>query len=225
MNSLSTHITWERCRVRCASFQATCFTLWSRASRVRNRETTVGGSRKGNLGRDRRLRHKGEALHSLITLVHRSLTGGRHPKCSVKMTTNTVTFPSPSPAMTPPASSETQSLQPRHPALSVSCHTSAIEVCDLVYSASISSWDGIERFYEPNATYENPFVTATSRTLLADIHTVASHLSQIDVPKPIAVLHALFGLKKEKLWTDPWFSALSVWSEIGDVCESESFGE
>lgn len=105
----------------------------------------------------------------------------------------------------------------------MSCHTSAIEVCDLVYSASVSSWDTIERFYEPNATYENPFVTANSRALLSDIHAVASHLSQIDVPRPVAVLQGLFGLKKEKLWTDPWFRALSVWGEIGDVCESESF--
>ncbi|EKM59496.1 uncharacterized protein PHACADRAFT_250032 [Phanerochaete carnosa HHB-10118-sp] len=138
------------------------------------------------------------------------------------MTSNTVAFPTPSRAVTPSVSSET-SLQARHPVVSMSCHTSAVEVCDLVYSASISSWDAIERFYEPNATYENPFVTASSRTLISDIHAVASHLSHIDVPRPVAVLHALFGLKKEKLWMSPWFRAVSVWGETGDVCESESF--
>ncbi|GJE84865.1 hypothetical protein PsYK624_009410 [Phanerochaete sordida] len=138
------------------------------------------------------------------------------------MASNTVAFPSASPAATPSAASET-ALRTRQPMLSMSCHTSAIEVCDLVYSASMSSWDAIERFYEPNAMYENPFVTASSRALLSDIHTVAAHLSEIDVPKPVAVLQALFGLKKEKLWTDPWFRALAVWGEIGDVCESESF--
>jgi hypothetical protein len=140
------------------------------------------------------------------------------------MASNSITFPAVSPAASPSVDSEA-SLQQRYSVVPISCQTSAIEVCDLVYSASISSWNAIERFYEPTATYENPFVTASSRALLADIHSVASHLSQIDVPRPVAVLYTLFGLKKERLWTDPWFRALTVWSEIGDVCESESFGE
>ena len=124
-----------------------------------------------------------------------------------------------------PFSETSEESRNRQSVISLSCHNSAIEVCDLVYSASVSSWDAIERFYEPNATYENPFVTATSRALLSDIHTVASHLSQVDVPRPLAVLYALFGMKKETLWTNPWFKALRVWNEMGDICESESVGE
>ena len=113
----------------------------------------------------------------------------------------------------------------RQSVISLSCYNNAIEVCDLVYSASVTSWDAIERFYEPSATYENPFVTATSRALLSEIHTLASHLSQVDVPRPLAVLCALFGIKRESIWTDPWFRALRVWNEMGDICESESVGK
>ncbi len=139
------------------------------------------------------------------------------------MAANTVTFPA---ALS--ASNSMLSLnyyaENRQSVVSVS-HATALEICDLVYGASVPSWEAIERFYEPSATYENPIVTATSRAVIADIHTMASHLAQIDVPRPVAVLHALLGMKMEYAWRQPWFRALQVWSEVEDVCESESFGE
>ncbi|CAL1700214.1 unnamed protein product [Somion occarium] len=108
-------------------------------------------------------------------------------------------------------------------ALSVSHHATALEICDIVYGPTIPPWDTIERFYEPSATYENPFLTATSRDVISDIHTLASQLAQVDVPKPVAVLFALFGMERRGRWKDPWFRAVQVWSEVGDVCESDSF--
>ena len=66
-------------------------------------------------------------------------------------------------------------------------------------------------------------VTATSRRVLADIHAVAAQLAQFDVPRPLAVLYALLGFKQENIQS--WFRLLRVWSESGDICESESFGE
>lgn len=116
-------------------------------------------------------------------------------------------------------------METRHSALSISRHATALEICDLVYSASEPSWEAIERFYEPNAIYENPVVTATSRAVIADIHTVAGQLAEIDIPRPLAVLYALFGVKREPGGFDPLFRLLRAWSETGDVCESESFGE
>ena len=140
------------------------------------------------------------------------------------MDANSVTFPT-HPSATTSAGSSVQTLQRRQSVLSLSCHANAIEVCDFMYSASPSSWDSVSRFYEPSATYENPFVTATSRSMLSDIHSLAAHLSQIDVPRPLAVLHAIFGMKRDKLWIDPWLKAVRVWNEIGDICENESIGE
>lgn len=137
---------------------------------------------------------------------------------SMTMTTNnsTVTFPSaPSVHASPDAQSS---------GLSISNHATALEICDLVYGPTTPSWEAIERFYEPSATYENPILTATSREVIADIHYLSSQLAQVDVPKPVAVLFALFGVKRTGRWKDPWFRAIRVWSEINDVCESDSFG-
>ena len=53
-------------------------------------------------------------------------------------------------------------------------------------------------------------------------------LCYVDVPKPLAMLCILFRLKQPEPTTagsEPWFQGLRVWTEIGDVCESESFGE
>ncbi|KAK7696222.1 hypothetical protein QCA50_000875 [Cerrena zonata] len=130
-------------------------------------------------------------------------------------TSNSVTFPSaPSAHTTPDAQSS---------GLSISHHATALEICDLVYGPTPPSWDAIERFYEPSATYENPILTATSREVIADIHCLSSQLAQVDIPKPVAVLFALFGVKRTGRWKDPWFRAIRVWSEINDVCESDSF--
>lgn len=168
-------------------------------------------------------------LHARLGPLHcASSSSPPPPKTTTKMAANTVTFPAVSRAQTPHISSlsstdDADAEHRRHSVVSlVSCHASAVEICDLVYSANVSAWGSIERFYEPNAVYENPFVTATSRALLADIHTMGAQLSHIDVPRPLAVLYALLGVRRETMWTDPWFRAVKVWNEMGDVCESES---
>lgn len=141
------------------------------------------------------------------------------------MAANTITFPSGSPAPSSLLPSEA-SAETRQSALShLSRHVTALEICELVYSGSVPSWEAIERFYESNAIYENPLVTATSRKLIADIHTVAGQLARIDVPRPTAILYALFGVESDDPDLHRWFGLLRAWSEAGDVSESESFGE
>ncbi|KAH9938105.1 uncharacterized protein B0H18DRAFT_1132762 [Fomitopsis serialis] len=99
----------------------------------------------------------------------------------------------------------------------------AVEVCDLVYGPAVPSWSAVERFYEPDATYENPVVTATSRSVIADIHALSSRLAQLDIPKPVALLHSLFGISRGAGLQDSWFKAMSMWNEVTDVSESESY--
>jgi len=112
----------------------------------------------------------------------------------------------------------------------VSRHATALEVCDIVYgnSESATSLDAVERFYEANAIYENPFITATSRSVISDIYSLARQLCYVDIPKPLAMLYILLRLKPpDKPGTsassDSWFQGLRVWTEIGEICESESF--
>lgn len=136
-------------------------------------------------------------------------------------TTNTVVFP----AAVAPVSIASDAAESLHNALTHPHHSAALEICDLVYGSTPSSWETIERFYESSAIYENPFLTATSRAIIFDIHTLSSQLARLDIPKPKSVLFALFGVERTGRWADPWFRAISVWSEVGDVCESDSFGE
>ncbi|PCH40948.1 hypothetical protein WOLCODRAFT_137096 [Wolfiporia cocos MD-104 SS10] len=108
-------------------------------------------------------------------------------------------------------------------AASVSAHThraTALEICELVYAPARPSWDALERFYEPGATYESPLVTATSRAAIADVHALAHRLAQLDVPRPGALLHALLGGGGA---APTLFTAVRVWDEVRDVAETDSF--
>ncbi|EMD40511.1 hypothetical protein CERSUDRAFT_111108 [Gelatoporia subvermispora B] len=71
--------------------------------------------------------------------------------------------------------------------------------------------------------YENPFLTATSRTVIKDIHTLANQLSNLDVPRPMAVLYYLLGLTARESGETSWFRAVNIRNEITDICESDSF--
>ncbi|TFK72012.1 hypothetical protein BDN72DRAFT_764051 [Pluteus cervinus] len=109
----------------------------------------------------------------------------------------------------------------------VSLRATSAEVCHSVYGAHGGSPDAIERFYEANASdYENPFLTATSRSLISDIYRLSRQMSAVDIPHPVAVLCTLFRLKHSWLLRkaeQPLFHALRVWSKMGDIAESESF--
>lgn len=78
----------------------------------------------------------------------------------------------------------------------------------------------MQRIYEPNATYENPLITATSRQMITDIHRISRTCSELDMPTPLSLaassLRGASGLRR-------WFRVLRVWSEISDICETESF--
>lgn len=85
---------------------------------------------------------------------------------------------------------------------------------------------------EPNwlHSYENPLLTATSRSVIYDIHHLTNLLSPVDVPGPLAALYTLFRIQPPQIvpfsWlTDqPLFQALRGWRDIDDIHESESFG-
>ncbi|PIL37398.1 hypothetical protein GSI_01092 [Ganoderma sinense ZZ0214-1] len=130
---------------------------------------------------------------------------------------NTVTFPTTRPVSR--ASFDTASVT----SLYNPHHAAATEVCELFYGASPPAWQAIERYYDPNAVYENPFITATSKSTIGDVHALARFLGQLDVPKPGAVLCTLFGLSPEHRWREAWFRGVSMWNEVNDVCECESF--
>jgi len=105
----------------------------------------------------------------------------------------------------------------------LSRQATALEICDIVYGNSNPDWEAIEHFYEASAVYENPFITATSREIIADISSLTRQLSEFDIPKPIAMLHTLFRLRRSEKMREPWFRALEVWTEVDEILESDSF--
>ncbi|TDL29392.1 hypothetical protein BD410DRAFT_833705 [Rickenella mellea] len=112
----------------------------------------------------------------------------------------------------------------------VTNRATALEIYDLVYgnSPQLSSVETVDRIYEINAdqisaVYENPLLTASSRQIIADINAISRQVSHIDVPRPLAMFKTLFRPTAASEAKDPWFEALRVWSDIEDICESESF--
>ncbi|KAG6897602.1 hypothetical protein C0992_013042 [Termitomyces sp. T32_za158] len=75
------------------------------------------------------------------------------------------------------------------------------------------------------AVYENPFLTATSRSVIADIHRLSRQLSSIDIPHPLAMFCTLFHIKipESSRKNNVLFRGVRVWTEMGDICESEGF--
>ena len=71
-------------------------------------------------------------------------------------------------------------------------------------------------------SYENPLLTATSRNVITDIYHAAQQWTEVDMPRPLMLLSRVFGRKTAP--RDPWFPVLRIWSEVGDICDAESFG-
>lgn len=68
-------------------------------------------------------------------------------------------------------------------------------------------------------------ITATSRALISDIHTLTRRCCAVDVPRPLSILHALLRVRPpNKFDADPWFKAIRIWPEVDDISETESFG-
>ncbi|KZW04144.1 hypothetical protein EXIGLDRAFT_758444 [Exidia glandulosa HHB12029] len=106
--------------------------------------------------------------------------------------------------------------------------SSAVEVHDIVYGAADSDapasvLDRLASSFDAGLQYENPMITASSREIISDIHFLTKQLAELDVPRPKAMLATLFGKRSEA--GEPWFQASRVWSELGDICESESFDD
>lgn len=73
---------------------------------------------------------------------------------------------------------------------------------------------------------------------MTDIFKLSRQLSVINIPRPIATLCALFRLKppevvlpsskdqsQRSVHDRTLFEAVRAWTDIGDVCEHESFGQ
>ncbi|KIJ63170.1 hypothetical protein HYDPIDRAFT_113768 [Hydnomerulius pinastri MD-312] len=105
-------------------------------------------------------------------------------------------------------------------------NTITLQVCGHVYDNSPcpSFLDTSELFYESRASYENPLITATSRSIISDIHALMRHFCIVDVPKPLSVLHNfLWSRPPANRGEEPWFRALRIWTEVDDISETESF--
>ncbi|KAG1737424.1 hypothetical protein EDB19DRAFT_957470 [Suillus lakei] len=143
--------------------------------------------------------------------------------------TSTIHFPTSGTPSTSGIMSELQPANLKPSELSmVTCNPLTYQVCDFVYDNSLSTsfLDTAELFYETRAGhYENPLITATSRTLIADIHALVRQFSIVDIPKPSKILGALLPRvpAKDPASSDPWFRVLRIWSEIEEFSESESF--
>ncbi|CAE6433029.1 unnamed protein product [Rhizoctonia solani] len=104
-----------------------------------------------------------------------------------------------------------------------SLRASALEVHDLVWLASSRNVQGrLNQLYESNAVYKNTFVTATSLSIISDIHSLTHQLCEVRIPKPTTLIARILGYQttEAQMWV-----AWRIWSEIGTVCETESFGK
>jgi hypothetical protein len=122
---------------------------------------------------------------------------------------------------------------------------SVLNVHDLVYGCGLATQEQvrvtIDRLYETDAVYENPLITCTSRSVINDIHSLTRQMSEVSVPRPLAMLQTLF-LRRWRRSAGPnsgdhekgpgagidttdtrWFRVMQAWSEVNDVYESESF--
>ncbi|KAF8961099.1 hypothetical protein BDZ97DRAFT_1905640 [Flammula alnicola] len=113
----------------------------------------------------------------------------------------------------------TRSLHNKSPELSVmSTRATALDVCYSVYGECPLSLDAVDDFYETNAT--------TSRSVIGDIHKLSRQMSSVDVPRPLAIICTLFRLRPpnpRQTSDDVLFHALRIWTDVVDICESESF--
>ncbi|KAJ8087037.1 hypothetical protein PM082_005862 [Marasmius tenuissimus] len=66
-------------------------------------------------------------------------------------------------------------------------------------------------------------MTTTSRAMLSDIHRFSKQFMAVDVPRPLAVIYTLFGVKPPDYVNKPLLHALKAWSEIDDISEAEGF--
>jgi hypothetical protein len=69
--------------------------------------------------------------------------------------------------------------------------------------------------------YSNPLLTASSGNVIKDIHSLMHHFTSVSVPTPLSLLSGLF-MGRDSM---TWLTLAKVWSEVGEVLESDVFGE
>ncbi|KAF8759826.1 hypothetical protein RHS01_01558 [Rhizoctonia solani] len=84
------------------------------------------------------------------------------------------------------------------------------------------TWFGWRRLGTFKEVYKNTFVTATSLSIISDIHSLTHQLCEVRIPKPTTLIARILGYQTTE--TQMWV-AWRIWSEIGTVCETESFGK
>ncbi len=72
--------------------------------------------------------------------------------------------------------------------------------------------------------YQNPALSASSRTVIHNIFKLGRKIHGLDVPRPLAVFYTLLHLQPPDFVKDPIFQVLRAWNDVGTVSEHESFG-
>lgn len=104
-----------------------------------------------------------------------------------------------------------------------SIHAKALEVCYLIYGEAPLSSQILDRFYENSAIYENPAISATSRTTIHDIFKLGRKAHGLDIPRPIATICSLIGVEPPAWTKNPALLLLRAWNDVGTISEHESF--
>ncbi|KAF9025894.1 hypothetical protein BDZ89DRAFT_988280 [Hymenopellis radicata] len=105
----------------------------------------------------------------------------------------------------------------------ISIHERALDVCYTIYGEAELSSDILDRFYEPSARYQNPALSASSRTVIHNIFKFGRKIHGLDVPRPLAVFYTILHLPPPDFVKDPIFQVLRAWNDVGTVSEHESF--
>lgn len=69
--------------------------------------------------------------------------------------------------------------------------------------------------------YSNPLLTASSGNVIKDIHSLMHQFTAVSVPTPFSLLGGLFKGKSSV----HWLTVGKVWSEVGEVLESDVYGK
>lgn len=105
------------------------------------------------------------------------------------------------------------------------CDPSLVQDSWLTYSQCKSALLPHECRHSTPGSYENPVLTATSRTVIFDIFKLGRKLHALDIPRPLAALFTLLRLEDSEAMSNPLFQAMRVWNEVGHISEHESFGK
>jgi len=104
----------------------------------------------------------------------------------------------------------------------------ALELHDLIYGTGSSlgkyhqlgdTRAAVEKLYERDAVYSNPLLTASSGDVIKDIHSLMHQFTTVSIPTPFSIVKSIFGRDT----STNWLSLAKVWSEVGEVCESDLY--